>query len=163
MKIMLNKIKIQINIFIYITAFIWSIIFISAHQIYSAIIKLTLIHEIIIWYSMQSKRQKSKKKFFKKFIIRMTNVQNKCLQIISDVYHAISISVLKTEMFISLLDLYLNVRLAQFWLRHKKSDMKNLIKNACLKIHNKLCKRRHQQQQQSVQTEEKVRTQWAET
>ena len=70
---------------------------------------------------------------------------------------------LKTKMFIFSLDLYLNVRLTQFWLRHKKSDMKSLIKNACLKIHNKLQKRRHQKQQQSVQTEEEIRIQWAET
>ena len=75
----------------------------------------------------------------------MTSIQNKCLQIMSDVYHAILISMLKTEMFIFLLDLYLNARLTQFQLRHKKSDMKNLIKNACLKIHNKLHKKKCQQ------------------
>ena len=67
-----------------------------------------------------------------------------------DIYYAILISVLKTETFIFLLNLYLNVRLTQFQFRHKKSDMKNLIKNACLKIHSKLCKRRYQQQQQSM-------------
>ena len=77
----------------------------------------------------------------------------------SDIYHAISISVLKIKTFTFLLDLYLNAKLTQFQLKYKKSDIKNLVKNACLKIHNKLHKRRHQQQQQSVQTEEEVRTQ----
>ena len=81
----------------------------------------------------------------------------------SDIYHAISISMLKTKMFILLLDLYLNVRLTQFQLKHKKSDMKNLIKNACFKIHSKLCKKRCQLQCQSVQIEKKVRTQWTKT
>ena len=66
-------------------------------------------------------------------------------------------------MFIFLLNLYLNVRLTQFWLRHKKSDMKNLIKNACLKIHSKLCKKWYQLQYQLIQIKEKVRIQWTET
>ena len=60
----------------------------------------------------------------------------------SDIYHIISISVLKTETFILLFNLYLNIKLVQFQLRYKKSDMKNLIKNACVKIHNKLQKRK---------------------
>ena len=91
----------------------------------------------------------------------MTSIQNNCLWIVSDVYHATSISVLKTETFTSLLNLYLNVKLTQFWLRHKKSGMKNLIKNACLKICSKLQRRRHHQQQQLMQTEEEIRIQWA--
>ena len=144
-KIILDKMKIQINTFICITVFIWSIIFVSACQIYSAIVRSALAHEAIIWYSTQLEKQKNKK-FLKNSAVRIINIQNKCLQIIFDIYCAILISILKTEMFISLLDLYLNVRLTQFQFRHKKSDMKNLIKNVCLKIHNKLCRRRHQQQ-----------------
>ena len=50
----------------------------------------------------------------------------------------ISILVLETEIFTSSLDLYLDVRLAQFQLRYKKSDMEDLVKNAYLKICNKL-------------------------
>ena len=163
MKIVLSKIKIQINALICIMIFIWNVIFVSACQIYSAIVRSALAHRAVIWHLTQSEKHKNKKKFFKNFAVRMTSIQNKCLWIMFDVYYAILISVLKTEMFIFLLDLYLNVRLAQFWLRHKKSGMKNLIKNACLKICSKLCKRRCQLQHQSVQIEKKVRTQWAET
>src|SRR5438034_5253648 len=93
---------------------------------------------------MQTERHKSKKNSLKKSAVRIISIQNKCLQIISDIYHAILISVLKTETFISSLDLYLNARLTQFQFRHKKSDMKNLIKNTCFKIHSKLHKRRCQ-------------------
>ena len=49
-KIVLNKMKIQINAFIYIMIFIWNIIFVSACQIYSVIIKSALAHETVIWH-----------------------------------------------------------------------------------------------------------------
>ena len=98
-------------------------------------------HETDIWHLSQSERQRDKKISFKNSAVRMTSIQNKCLQIMSDIYHAISISMLKTEIFISSFDLYLNARLTQFWFRHKKSDMKNLVKNMCLKICNKLQKK----------------------
>ena len=50
MKIILNKMKIQINILICITIFIWNIIFVSTCQIYNAIIKSALIHKAVIWH-----------------------------------------------------------------------------------------------------------------
>ena len=78
-KVMLDKMKTQINALIHITAFIWNVIFISACQIYSTIIKSALIHEAVIWYLMQSKKQKSKKKFLKESAVRITSIQNKCL------------------------------------------------------------------------------------
>ena len=78
-KVMLSKMKIQINIFICITAFIWNIIFISAHQIYSAIIRSALAHKAVIWHLIQSEKQKNKKKFLKNSAIRMTSIQNKYL------------------------------------------------------------------------------------
>ena len=55
----------------------------------------------------------------------------------------ISILILETEIFTPPLNLYLNARLAQFRLRHKKFGMEDLVKNACLKIHNKLRRKRH--------------------
>ena len=143
-KVVLDKMKTQINTLVHITAFIWSIIFASTWQIYSAIIRSALAHEAVIWHSLQSEKQRDKKMSLKDSAVRMTSIQNKCLWIVSEVYHAISISVLKTETFTSSLNLYLNTRLTQFWLRHKESDMKNLIKNACFKICNKLQKRRYQ-------------------
>ena len=118
-----------------------------------------LIYKVIIWYSLQSERQRDKKITLKNFTIRMTSIQNNCLQIMSDIYHIILISVLKIEIFTLSLDLYLNMKLTQFWLKYKKSDIKNLIKNACFKIHNKLCKRKCQLQYQSMQIEKEVRTQ----
>ena len=78
-KIMLNKIKIQINVLIHIMIFIWNIIFVSTHQIYSTIIKSILIYKVIIWYSLQSERQKNKKITFKNFAIKIINIQNNCL------------------------------------------------------------------------------------
>jgi hypothetical protein len=92
----------------------------------------------------------------------MTSIQNKCLRIVSGAYRATPISVLEAETFIPPLDLYLDARLAQFRLRHKESGMEELVKNACLKIRNKLRGRRRRRQQQPTQTEGEARTQWAE-
>ena len=160
MKIVLNKMKIQINTLICITAFIWNIIFVSTCQIYNAIIRSALAHKVVIWHLSQSEKQKDKKITFRNSAVKMTDIQNNCLQIIIDIYQTILISVLKIKMFTSLLNLYLNVRLTQFQFRYKKSDMKNLIKNACLKICCKLQKKRHhQQQQQLMQIKKKIRIQ----
>ena len=49
-KVMLSKMKTQINILIHIMTFIWNVIFVSTHQIYSAIVRSALAHDVIIWH-----------------------------------------------------------------------------------------------------------------
>ena len=44
------------------------------------------------------------------------------------------IIILKIKTHISLLDLYLNIKLVSFHQQHKKSDMKEIIKKTCKKI-----------------------------
>ena len=47
-KVVLSKMRTQINTFIHIMTFIWDIIFVSACQIYSAIVRSALAHDAII-------------------------------------------------------------------------------------------------------------------
>ena len=48
------------------------------------------------------------------------------------VYRVIPIAVLETKIYIPLLNLYLNVRLAKFYRRHKKSNMEKMVTKTCI-------------------------------
>lgn len=83
-------------------------------------------------------------------------------------YKATPIPVLEAKTFISLLDLYLDAKLAQFRLRYKESGMERLINEACVSIQNKLRRERwgrrplRRSAQQGELIEEEARTKWAE-
>jgi len=49
-KIVLGKIKIQINALICTTASTWGTTFASMHQIYSTVVRSALIYEVVIWH-----------------------------------------------------------------------------------------------------------------
>jgi len=49
-KVVLSKMKTQINVLICIMTFIWNIILVSTHQIYNTIIRLALAHDVFIWH-----------------------------------------------------------------------------------------------------------------
>ena len=54
------------------------------------------------------------------------------------IYKITSIAILKTETYISFLNLHLNVKLAKFCQHHKQSEMKKLVIKSCRQIQNKL-------------------------
>src|SRR5436190_2256710 len=71
-----------------------------------------------------------------RLIKKLVKMQNKCLQVIVNAYKIILTIILKTETHTSLLNLYLNTRLASFHQQHKKSDMKEMIRKTCKKFKN---------------------------
>ena len=121
---------------VYITAFIWKVILITAHHIYSTVIRSVLMHEAAAWYTDLNMNESEiicwdyKNRSVKKLV----KMQNKCLQVITSAYKIILMIILETETHISLLNLYLNTRLVSFCQQHKKSDMKELIRKTCEKI-----------------------------
>src|SRR5205809_541276 len=52
------------------------------------------------------------------------------------IYKITSIAILKTETYISFLNLHLNVKLTKFCQHHKQSDMKKLVVKSYKKIQN---------------------------
>src|SRR5947208_717748 len=69
-----------------------------------------------------------------RLIKKLVKMQNKCLQVITDIYKIMLMTVLETETHTFLLNLYLNTRLASFHQQYKKSDMKKMIRKTCKKI-----------------------------
>ena len=79
-KVMLSKMKIQINALICIIIFIWNVIFISACQIYNIIVRSVLAHETVIWHLTQSKKQKKFNAF------NINEIFNAFLKIIKELF-----------------------------------------------------------------------------
>ena len=63
--------------------------------------------------------------------VKLADIQNRCLQVISEIYKVMLIAVLETETYISSLDLHLNVKLGKFCQCHKQSEMKELVIKSC--------------------------------
>ena len=70
--------------------------------------------------------------------VKLEKVQNKCLQTVTEVYRAISVAVLKTEVYTSSLKIYLDFKIADFCRCHWDSGMKEVITKICRKIHQQL-------------------------
>ena len=140
-KKMLNKMKIQINMLIHITAFIWKVTLTTACHIYSAVIRSVLTHEVTVWHTdlNANESEMTHQNYKNKSIKKLVKIQNKCLQVIISTYKIILMIVLETETHIFLLNLYLNIRLASFYQWHKKSDMKKMIRKTCEKIWRCFC------------------------
>ena len=135
-KKMLNKMKTQINILVYITAFIWKVMLATICHIYSIVIRSVLTHRAAVWHmSLNVNRSEMTCQNYKnRSVKKLVKMQNKCLQVIADVYKITSTAVLETETHIFSFDLYLNTRLVSFHWQHKKSDMKEMIRKTCEKI-----------------------------
>ena len=131
---------IQINALLHITVFIWSVTFASTWQIYSIVIRSVLIYRSAVWHLSSFSKQEvtNASHAVKSIAIRLTEIQNRCLWVVSEVYKITFIAVLETETYISSLDLHLNVKLMKFWQHHKQSEMKELVIKSCMWIQNKL-------------------------
>ena len=133
---MLNKMKIQINTLIHITAFIWKVMLVTVCHIYSTVIRSVLTHRVTVWHmNLNVNRSEMTHWSYKnESVKKLVKMQNKCLQVVADTYKITSTAVLETETHTFLLDLYLNTRLVSFCQQHKKSDMKKMIRKTCEKI-----------------------------
>ena len=133
---MLNKMKIQINMLVCIMTFIWEVTLATACHIYSAVIRPALAHGAAAWHTDPDvNRLKMTCWSYKNELVKkLVKMQNKCLWIITNIYKIMLITVLETETYTFLLDLYLNTRLVSFCQQHKKSDMKEMIRKTCKKI-----------------------------
>ena len=140
-KKMLNKMKIQINILVHITAFIWKVTLTTTHYIYNTVIRSVLTHRITVWHMNLNVNESEITcwNYKNKSIKKLVKMQNKCLQVIINIYKIISTIVLKTKTHIFLLNLYLNTRLISFCQQYKKSDMKKTIKKTYEKIWKNFC------------------------
>jgi len=133
---MLNKMKIQINILIHITTFIWEIILVTAHHIYNTVIRSILTHKTAVWHtnSDANESETTHQNYKNRLIKKLIKMQNKYLWVVINTYKIILTVVLETKTHTSSFNLYLNIRLVSFHQQHKKSDMKKIIRKTCKKI-----------------------------
>ena len=123
----------QINALLHIMIFIWEIMFISAQQIYSTVIRSVLIYKSAVWH-LSSSLKTAVSHIVKSTAVKLTDIQNRCLQVVSEVYKIILVVALETETYILSLDLYLNVKLTKFCQCHKQSEIKELVIKSCMWI-----------------------------
>ena len=123
----------QINALLRTTVFIWGVTFASAWQIYSTVIRSALIYRSAVWHLLSPPAQEVAASHAAKSIaVKLINIQNRCLQVVSEVYKIMLVAALKIETYILSLNLYLNVKLIKFYQYHKQSEMKELVIKSCM-------------------------------
>jgi hypothetical protein len=80
----------------------WDAIFVKVRQIYTTIIRSTIIYEFVVWHIL--KKVKNVKSSINKLII----MQNKCLWTIVEAFRITFISMLKAEIYIFFMNAHLD-------------------------------------------------------
>ena len=132
-KQILDKMKTQINALYRITVSTWRVIFVRACQIYSVMIRSALIYEAAVWHILSSIEKEVWQ--IRSLAVKLEKIQNKCLWTVTEVYKAISVMMLKTEVYTHSLKIYLDFKIADFCRYHQNSEMKKVIIKICRKIH----------------------------
>ena len=138
--------KNQINALSKITEFIWNFLLIQICQVYMTVIWSALIYRIITCHQFHQQFFLMLKSIRVEIIAKLAKQQNMCLWLITDVYKTTLLIILKAEMYIFFLNLYLNSMISQTLKRMKKSDMTYQIEIICTVIRRKLCQRRQNHQ-----------------
>ena len=154
-KQILDKMKTQINALYRTTVSTWEVIFVRACQIYSVMIRPALIYEITVWHTLSSIEQEMQQ--IRSSAVKLEKIQNKCLQTVTEVYRATSVTVLKTEIYTFSLKIYLDFKITDFHRHHQNSEMKKVITKICRKI----CWQLNIRQLQTVLTAEEKQIRWA--
>ena len=154
-KQILDKMKTQTNALYRTTVSTWEVIFVRAHQIYSAVIRPALVYEAAVWHILSSIGEGMWQ--IRSPAVKLEKIQNKCLQTVTEAYRTTPVAVLKTEVYTPPLKVYLDSKIAGFHRCHRNSGMKKVVTKACRKIHQQLNIR----QPQTALTAGEKQTRWA--
>jgi hypothetical protein len=110
----------------------WNTIFARVRQIYTTMIRSTIIYEFVVWHTL--KKIKNVKTLINKFII----MQNKYLRTIAEAFKVILILMLEAKIYISFIDAHLDQLQTSTKIRLKFERLQKLIANSCRTIVNKL-------------------------
>jgi hypothetical protein len=116
--------------------FTWELLMLQACQVYIIVIQPALIYRAIVWHHPQL--TPTAKLSTAGIIGKLAKLQNKCIQRIAGIYKKTSLLIVKTEVFILFLDIYLDSVVFQAVKRMKKSGIMHQIKIACTNIRRKL-------------------------
>ena len=103
---------------------------------YTMMIQLSLIYRVMAWHHPQSSL--SMKSTLIEIIDKLVKQQNKCIHLIAGIYKVISMSIVEAEVFISLLNLHLDLVIARAIKRMMANEIACQIEIACIVIRRKL-------------------------
>ncbi len=108
----------------------WQAIFRKIRMLYIFVIRSILTYDVFVWYMLKNKKSK--------MINKLAVLQNCCLWNIFRSFRIISISILKAETHVALINLHLNQLQIQIKYRMRIADMSNIIRKECKLITSKL-------------------------
>ncbi len=117
--------------------FIWETIFTKVRQVYSAVVRLKIVFEALVWHQRDKKKELSDKK------CRLETLQNQTLHHVAKAFKRISIETLKIEMYISSLHVHLNMLQNKVTLRSRVNDRTQETRWACEFIRAQLMRINH--------------------
>ncbi len=109
--------------------FTWKAIFTKAKQVYSAVVRSEIAFEASVWHQRDKKDELLSKEY------RLKTLQNQTLHHVAEAFKRVNIKTLKTETYISLLYVHLNMLQNKITLHNCVDDWMQEIRQACKLIH----------------------------
>jgi len=147
-----------------LTASAWGCSLRRAREIYTSVIRSALAYGAGVWHQPSDQKPKG-------ISAQISILQSECLRTVCGAYRATPIRSLETEAAVPPIDLYLNLRVAEFEQRIRRTGKDVLIKQACAAVANRLRRRRRRRtrgQANTTSTPEGTeysqdRTRWADS
>ena len=105
--------------------FTWEAIFIKARQVYSAVVRSEIAFEASVWHQRDKKDELLSKE------CRLETLQNQTLHHVAEAFKRVNIETLKTETYMSLLHVHLNMLQNKITLHSWVNDRMQKIRQAC--------------------------------
>jgi len=121
----------------HLEVFTWEAIFTKARQVYSAVVRSEIAFEASVWQQRDKKDELSSKE------CRLETLQNQTLHHIAEAVKRVNIKTLKTETYMSLLHIHLNMLQNKIMLHSWINDWMQEIRQACKLIHVRLTRVNH--------------------
>ncbi len=87
----------------HLEVFTWEAIFTKARQVYSAVVRSEIAFKALVWHQRDKKDELLSKEY------RLETLQNQTLHHVTEVFKRVNIETLKTETYMSLLHVHLNM------------------------------------------------------
>ncbi len=109
----------------HLKVFTWEAIFTKARQLYSAVVRSEIAFKALVWHQRDKKDELSSKK------CKLEILQNQTLHHVAEAFKRVNIKTLKTETYMSLLHVHLNMLQNKITLHSWINDQTQEIRQAC--------------------------------
>ncbi len=109
----------------HLEVFTWEAIFTKARQVYSAVVRSEIAFEASVWHQRDKKDELLSKE------CKLETLQNQTLHHVAKTFKRVNIKTLKTETYMSLLHVHLNMLQNKITLHSQVNDWMQEIRQAC--------------------------------